>query len=60
VGIHDHFLELGGDSLIATQIASRILDRLGVEITLVSLFKRPTVSELAAEISSSGLSLSNR
>jgi acyl carrier protein len=46
VGIHDDFLELGGDSLIGGRVVSRIFERLGREIRLESLFERGTVADL--------------
>ncbi|MCU1338446.1 MAG: hypothetical protein JWO19_4027, partial [Bryobacterales bacterium] len=52
LGVHDHFLELGGDSLLAAQIASRIWDRFGLEMGQQSLFDRPTIAELAEYIRS--------
>ena len=47
VGIHDPFLELGGDSLRATQVISRVLDRYQVRLLLVTLFDTPTIAEMA-------------
>jgi amino acid adenylation domain-containing protein len=47
VGIHDNFLELGGNSLLATQIISRVISILQVEIPLRSLFESPTVADMA-------------
>lgn len=44
VGIHDNFFELGGNSLIASQVISRIRQTFSVEITLQSLFEKPTIS----------------
>jgi len=38
VGIHDNFLELGGNSLLATQVISRVLDTFQLELPLRSLF----------------------
>lgn len=46
-GIHDSFLELGGNSLLMTQVASRIDQRLGVELPLSVMFDRSSVAELA-------------
>lgn len=46
IGIHDHFLELGGDSLLALQIAARARD-LGYALAPRAIFDHPTVAELA-------------
>lgn len=50
IGSDDNFLELGGDSLLATQAISKIRDRLGVELSLRAMFQSPTVSGVAAII----------
>ncbi|HEU4768434.1 MAG TPA: non-ribosomal peptide synthetase, partial [Pyrinomonadaceae bacterium] len=47
VGIHDDFFELGGDSILATRLVSRVRRAFGVELQLRELFWKPTVSDLA-------------
>ncbi len=47
VGIHTRFLDLGGDSVLATQFAARLHKNLGIELSLVDLFDRATVAEQA-------------
>jgi acyl carrier protein len=50
VGIHHNFFELGGHSLLATQVISRINQAFSVEITLQSLFEKPTIAGLEERI----------
>ena len=47
IGVHDNFLDLGGDSLFASQAAVRICEQFGVEITPQAMFEQPTIAELA-------------
>jgi acyl transferase domain-containing protein/NAD(P)-dependent dehydrogenase (short-subunit alcohol dehydrogenase family)/acyl carrier protein len=47
VGIHDSFLELGGDSLLATRLIARMRDAFELELPLRVFFERSTVAELA-------------
>lgn len=50
VGIHDNFLALGGHSLMATQVISRVREAFHIEIPLRILFEKPTIGELAVVI----------
>ena len=50
VGVHDGFLELGGHSLMAAQVASRIRERLSVALPAEILLGNSTVAELAARV----------
>ncbi|MCZ6674823.1 MAG: AMP-binding protein, partial [Verrucomicrobia bacterium] len=54
VGIHDNFLEMGGHSLLAIQIMSRLLDVFPVELPLRYLFASPNVAELVKRIEEAG------
>ncbi|WP_038261678.1 non-ribosomal peptide synthase/polyketide synthase, partial [Xenorhabdus cabanillasii] len=47
VGRHDHFFELGGHSLFAVQLAARVRQVLGRELSLQQLFAQPLLADLA-------------
>jgi len=47
VTAHDNLFEIGGHSLVATQIASRLRQRFGRAIYVRTLFDRPTIRGLA-------------
>ncbi|MGH7835364.1 MAG: non-ribosomal peptide synthetase [Candidatus Binatia bacterium] len=50
IGMHDSFLDLGGHSLAATRVVSRVIERFQLELPVKTLFDSPTVSHMAAVI----------
>ncbi|QDL09667.1 non-ribosomal peptide synthetase [Brasilonema octagenarum UFV-E1] len=46
IGVNDNFFQLGGHSLIATQILSRIRDVFQVELSFKQLLENPTINDL--------------
>jgi len=46
VGVHDNFLEVGGDSILSIQVISRA-KQAGLHLTPQQLFDYPTIAELA-------------
>lgn len=45
IGIQDNFIALGGHSLAAIRVTSRVNDELGIEIPLNKVFNLPTIKE---------------
>ncbi|WP_152643884.1 non-ribosomal peptide synthetase, partial [Paenibacillus terrae] len=51
IGIHDHFFALGGDSIKAIQVASR-LHKYDLQLEMRDLFRYPTIHDLAPHVQS--------
>jgi acyl-CoA synthetase (AMP-forming)/AMP-acid ligase II/acyl carrier protein len=52
VGVNDRFLDLGGDSLLATMLLSRVRQALRLEVSLTEFFEAPTVAAQAVLVQS--------
>jgi acyl carrier protein len=50
IGVQDNFFDLGGHSLIAIQIMSRLREAFHVDLPLRSIFETPTIAQLAAVV----------
>ena len=53
IGVHDNFLELGGNSLAAIRIMSRVNKAFDLDLPLNMVFEKPTISKLAEHIEKS-------
>jgi amino acid adenylation domain-containing protein len=53
VGIHDNFFELGGHSLLAIKVNSRLREILKTDLSILEMFKYPTISSLGERLSHS-------
>ncbi|MGB5167104.1 MAG: phosphopantetheine-binding protein, partial [Acidimicrobiia bacterium] len=45
--VHDRFLDVGGDSLLATRLMGLIREEIGIELTMLDLSDRATIAEQA-------------
>ena len=50
VGVHDSFLDLGGHSLLTTRMVARLRQELGVDLSLDTVFKSPTIAGIADHV----------
>jgi acyl carrier protein len=52
ISVNDNFFDLGGHSLMATQVISRVREQFETEVALRTLFESPTLTGLANAIDS--------
>jgi len=50
IGVHDNFFDLGGHSLMATQVISRVKEQFSITMKLSTIFAMPTIAGLSTEI----------
>ncbi len=50
IGVHDSFFDLGGHSLLAIQFLSKVREIFHTELSVQTLFDRPTVAQIAESI----------
>jgi amino acid adenylation domain-containing protein len=50
VGVNDNFFLLGGNSLLGTQLITRIAETFDINLTLRTVFDNPTVRELSTQV----------
>jgi len=60
IGVHDHFFTLGGNSLTAVRLISRIREQLNVSLSIEQLFNQPMVANLALIILEQKLQFINK
>jgi acyl carrier protein len=54
IGIHDNFFDLGGHSLAASQVISRVSQTFNLDVPLKALLDAPTIAQIAEVIAQAG------
>jgi amino acid adenylation domain-containing protein len=53
IGLHDNFFDLGGHSLLVPRVHRRLKELFDTTLSIVELFRHPTVADLAAHLGGS-------
>ncbi len=59
IDVRDNFFQIGGHSLMATQLMGRILKDFGIKIPIQTIYQNPTISQLAQSINEKKLQAPN-
>jgi hypothetical protein len=59
VGLHDNFFDLGGHSLGAFRVITRVIQIFQLELPVKALFDSPTIAEMACVITQNDLKPAN-
>jgi acyl-coenzyme A synthetase/AMP-(fatty) acid ligase/acyl carrier protein len=59
VGINDNFFDLGGHSLLMTQVHRKLQEIIGQDISMITLFQYPTIGSLSNYLSGNGIDQSS-
>ena len=54
VGAHESFIEIGGDSLLAMRMVSKVGEAIGAKVSIRLLFAHPTIAGFAAQLETLG------
>ena len=59
IGLHDNFFDLGGDSLLALQVTSRLRESLLADLSAATVLESPTIAELSERVMEQQQSMNN-
>lgn len=59
ITVHDRFLDIGGDSMLAMRLLARVRDTLGLDFTVIDFFDRATIAEQAVLVEDRLLEVGN-
>ena len=59
LNVHDRFLDVGGDSMLAMRLLARVRDTLDLDFTVIDFFDRATIAEQAVLVEDRLLEVAN-